>query len=672
MTDDVVTEQECAVDAARAFAGPLSINAEDRTVEVIWTTGKRAKNYITGVGAVLEELEVSPAAVRMGGLASGNAPVFDSHRKDSVRSQIGRVVSARIEGKRGIATLQFSAASDVEPLWQRVVDGTVRSVSVGYRIHKYQQVKAGADTVYRITDWEPFEISIVPIPADDGAVIRSAPVEPAQFVAVEPSEAAAEPLAPVEAARAETIATSTIAAPAAYQEQTMTDQVTTAAPATVAAPNAEAIRAEAVSAERARIAGIEEALRAAQPVLGEAGIAAVRAEALGGEMDGAAVRLRLFDLMAKAVPVVSGAQRVQMGASGDDPAVIRDAMAEALAVRMKSSYQPKGERFREWAGVRPSDMVRDLMAARGERDIPRNPVLLAERSFHTTSDFPLLLSSALNKVLLADYAQAVPTYRMFMARRNFNDFKAHSFLRAGDFPALTALGEGGEIQTGTISEGREQITMATYARGVRVTRQMLVNDDLGAFGDFAGMIGRRVVDYENALAFAIVTAGSGAGPNLADGNAVFTTGRGNRSASGAAIEVATLSTARASLRARTSPDGLKLNLAPRYLLTGPAYETIAWQFTSAQYVPATAATTNPFRGVYEPLVDANITGNNWYLLADPAAAPVYVYGFLNGAEGPQVRTTNPPGTDGAVQVDVWMDFACGAIDWRGGWFNAGG
>ncbi len=667
---DPVTDNASPFDAARAMASPLSINEEARTVDVVWTTGKRAKNYLPGSGAVWEELDVSPNAIRMNGLASGNAPVFDSHRKDSVRDQVGRVVSARLDGKRGVATLQFSAASDVEPLWQRVKDGTIRSVSVGYRIHKYQQVKDKTETVYRVTDWEPYEISIVSIPADDGAVIRAAGAQD-ESSAADPviADAAIE----IEQSRDAALDETTLppAALTASQEQTLTDKVEAAAPEIVADNNAEAIRAAAVTAERARIAGIEEVLRSALPVLGEAGVAELRSAAMAGEMDAAAVRGAAFDRIARAQPVIRGTQSVQMGASGDDPSVIRNAMAEALAARMSHTYKPTNERHREWSGVRVSDMVRDLMVARGESNVPRSAVQLAERSFHTSSDFPLLLSSALNKVLLSDYAQASPTYRMFMGRRNFNDFKAHSFLRAGDFPALETLGEGGEIKMGTISEGREQVTLATYARGVRVTRQMLVNDDLGAFSDFSSMIGRRVSDYENALAFAVVTAGSGAGPNLADGNAVFTTGRGNRSASGAVIDLTTLGAARQSLRSRTSPDGLRLNLSPRYLLTGPAYETVAWQFTSAQFVPATAGTANPFRGVYEPIVDANIAGNNWYLFADPVAAPVYIYGFLDGAEGPQVRTTNPQNSDGAVQVDVWMDFACGAIDWRGGFFNAG-
>jgi hypothetical protein len=58
----------------------------------------------------------------------------------------------------------------LEPLWQRVADGTLRSVSVGYRVHRYETVTDPRDgTVHRAVDWEPYEISVVPIPVDPAA-----------------------------------------------------------------------------------------------------------------------------------------------------------------------------------------------------------------------------------------------------------------------------------------------------------------------------------------------------------------------------------------------------------------------------------------------------------------------------------------------------------------------
>jgi len=52
------------------------------------------------------------------------------------------------------ARLQFSAAADVEPLWQRIADGTLRAVSIGYRVHRYDQRPdpASGEMIYRAVD----------------------------------------------------------------------------------------------------------------------------------------------------------------------------------------------------------------------------------------------------------------------------------------------------------------------------------------------------------------------------------------------------------------------------------------------------------------------------------------------------------------------------------------
>ena len=166
-----------AVDARRLMpstGGPLSLNRASRSVEVIWSTGVRSRNFVQPHGWIMEELDMAPSAVRMDVLRSGRAPVLDTHRRDGAAHVLGRVVAARIEGGRGYATLQFSTAADVEPVWHRVVDGTLRSVSAGYRVHRYEQRRegAGGETIFRAVDWEPYEISMVPVPIDYEAMVR--------------------------------------------------------------------------------------------------------------------------------------------------------------------------------------------------------------------------------------------------------------------------------------------------------------------------------------------------------------------------------------------------------------------------------------------------------------------------------------------------------------------
>lgn len=664
---------------SRAVRAPMTVDEQARTVEVIFSAGTRSPNYIPGLGMVLEELDMSPNAVRMGSLTGGDAPVLDTHRRSGVRDIIGRVVTARIERGRGYATLKISDADDVQPIWQRIVDGSLRHVSVGYEVRKYEPLRgSGGETVYRAVDWQPREISFCAVPVDPHAAVRSEADGAERAPAIEiitdevPADASAQTRA-AEGHPASSGFTTHHAEEASMAESPIQAPEIPAVTATAApAVNEDAVR----SAERARIVSLREAGEAAGSILERAAIAEVETMAVSEGWSADRFRAALLD------KAVAGGQRVtaptltpvsQMGRSGDDPAAIVSAMATALAVRSMPQLAAKeaDQRWREYASLRPTDMLIELAAARGERVGPRDRLKLIERSFHTTSDFPMLLENAGNKMLEAGYAAAAPSYRSFFGRRPFNDFKAHTFLTAGDFPALAELAEGGEITAGTISEKRERITPKTYARQVRITRQALINDDLGAFSDFGTMIGRRVADYENALAYALVNTATGNGPTLAEGAAaVFTTGRGNKASAGGAIAESTLDTAFAGMMGQTSLDGIKLNIQPAILLTGAAYRGAAIRYTTRIIQPDSGANVGLYSNL-TPVSDANIVGNRWYLFADPAVAPVYVYGYVGGQEGPQVRVHQyVPGTDG-MAVEVVHDFAVGAIDYRGGWFNPG-
>ncbi|MFL1463485.1 prohead protease/major capsid protein fusion protein [Roseococcus sp. DSY-14] len=668
--------------AQRALAAPATVDRAARTVEVVWSTGARARNFVPALGLITEELEMSPNAVRMEALRSGQAPVLDTHRRGGARDVLGRVTAARLERGRGYATLQFSTAADVEPVWQRIADGTLRAVSVGYRVHRYEPRPDAStgETVHRAVDWEPFEISVVPVPVDRDAAVRGEAPQGAPAVAIEPALPDEEPIMP-ETTPAEPAAAPSAppsAAPSTTPPQETSVTTTPSAPAPeptrAAAPDLDDVRAEAQRAERERIAGIDAAIEAARALVPADRIQPIRTEAVERGWSADQVRRALFDLLVTTAPKPSVPARPESGPGHDDPAMLIDAMAEALAARSMPGYQAQGTgRHAEFMGWRPSDMIGELLRARGERSVPRNPTLLAERAFHTTSDFPLLLSAAANKMLLAAYQPAQPTYRQIFLRRDFRDFKPHRHLRVGDFPTLLPLLENGEIQAGTMSESQEIVLLQTFARRIRVTRPMLVNDDLGAFTDFAAAIGRRVADFENATAYGLLNSANGDGPTLTTGNAaVFGTGaaRANKAGAGSALDLGGLATGRAAIMRQKTLDGLPIAVGSSMrLLVGPNQELPARQLTVSVAATQTS-NANVFAGFVQPLVEPLIQNNRWYLFSDPLSAPVYVYGYLNGAEGPQVTTGPVSGVDG-VEVSVIFDFGVGAIDWRGAWFNPG-
>lgn len=157
---------------------PSSWNAERRTVDVCWTTGARAANILALTGEIIEEeLDTRPGAVRLDRLNNG-APVLADHA-NALGRQIGVVVpgSARIEGGRGYATVQLSDQPAIAPIVADIAAGIIRNVSVGYHTHAWEVTGSagGGPDVWRAVDWEPMEISFVPIPVDAGAQVRSNP-----------------------------------------------------------------------------------------------------------------------------------------------------------------------------------------------------------------------------------------------------------------------------------------------------------------------------------------------------------------------------------------------------------------------------------------------------------------------------------------------------------------
>lgn len=385
------------------------------------------------------------------------------------------------------------------------------------------------------------------------------------------------------------------------------------------------------------------------------------------------VRTRAFDSMAAR----DGQQPIAPAHRGrqDDTETRRRAMQEALEIGLA----PSGSRQAEPSAAARQFMgfsIIDLAAERlGERRVPgdfgaREQIL--RRAFHSTSDFPLIFEGALNTSLAARYALQNPTYRRIARQRSYTDFRDHNTVRAGDFPDLQPVNpEGGEIKAGTFSESKEKTAVKAYGVRVDFSRQMLVNDRLNALVQVLNDRGAAVARFEDRTFYAMMLSGAGAdGPTLLDtARQVFNTTDKTKAGAGAAIGIASLSEGRAALRKRVSKDKAELELVARILLVGPDKETEAQQII-APIQAQQAGNVNPFSGTLELVVTAKIVGNPWFMFASPDEAPCFEWGLLDGYTAPRFRTENPFGVQG-VSMSLEHDFGCGAIDFRGGWKNAG-
>lgn len=146
-----------------------SANKEERTLDLSFSSEEPVERWFG-----TEVLDHSQQSVRLGRLNSGG-PLLLGHNPDM---QIGVNEKAEIgTDRKGRAVVRFGKSPLAEEVFQDVIDGIRRNVSVGYGIHEMvlEEEKEGKG-FYRATDWEPYEISIVAIPADNSVGVgRSAP-----------------------------------------------------------------------------------------------------------------------------------------------------------------------------------------------------------------------------------------------------------------------------------------------------------------------------------------------------------------------------------------------------------------------------------------------------------------------------------------------------------------
>ena len=591
----------------RANLAPASADRDARTVEVIWSTGAPVRRRDMA-GQYIERLSLAPEAVDLTRLQG--ASVLDAHRQSAVRDVLGNVQSAAVDGQRGTAMIRFSARPEVEPLWQDVLSGILRHVSVGYSVEDWSETTENGARVLTAVRWTPHEISLVPTPADPGAHIR--------------------------------------------MENNMPDDIRS----TVANDNGANTRATINTEIRsiAHIAGLDQAW-------------------IDGQIDAAAdadtARHAAFDALAsRSAPTIRTEQvRVEIGESQDDPALRARQMGEALYARINPRHQ-LSDPARRYAYATPVDMAKELLTLRGESTMALSPASLVTRALHTTSDFPIILGDTVGRVLRDAYQAAPSGIRRLGRQTTARDFRSVNKIMLGEAPLLEKLNEHGEIKAGTMAEAREAYKIETWAKKIGITRQVLVNDDIGAFSDLARRMGQGAAETEARILVTLLEANSGNGPTLSDTKALFHVDHGNKAGSGAAISDTSLSAARLALRTQKGIDGRIIRVTPKNLLVPPALETVAEKWL-ATIAPATAADVNPFSGAMSLVVEPRLSSaTRWYVTADPGEIDGLEFAYLSGNEGPQVESRSGWDVDG-VEIRVILDFGAGFIDHRGWFQNAG-
>lgn len=630
---------------------------EGATAEMVFSTGAPVRRYSwRNDEEYIEVLSLDPKHVRMARIEAGIVPMLDSHRSwDGIDGVIGVIEAGAVDGKRATAAVRFDVdgARGAEA-HRKVKARIVRAVSVGYVVHQYTRTPGKSDRelpTYLATDWEPMEVSLVPIPADPTAQMR------AQQTRMFPCE----------------IRNAADAVPS--KDDAMDEEEKKLKEAQAAAERAAAAQAE--RDERARQEQIRLRCRAARMTeefaddLCRRGVPLV--EAFGAIVDEVARR----DAASGAAAINTRAAVVETVV--DEAETRQAAMTEALLHRAAPHRYTLTPAARQYRGMTLVDMARDALQVCGgqtrgmsQREVAvtalnLNPDLRTRAGAMGTSDFPLVLGSTVNRSLRDAFELAPRTFTAWARPAVARDFREMARVAMSELSVFQKVNEAGEYKVLSMSDKREKYALGKYGGVVPITWEAIINDDLDAFGRLPQQLAEEAAATQSDVVYAILSANAA----MADGVALFHADHANLAGSGGAISVATLGAARAAMRKQKGPNNARfLNVMPTFLLVGADKETEAAQTLSAVVANAAANVNPEFVRSLQQITEPRITGNVWYLAASNARIDTVEFATLEGEGDVFTETRYGFEVDG-VQVKARMPFAAKAIDHRGMYKNPG-
>jgi phage head maturation protease len=653
-----------------------SINEEDRTIECVFSTGQLVQHPVRHNDRwqyMQTRLVLTAEACDLTQAEKGVIPVLDNHYCYETQAILGNVQKITIGNNEARGVLKFSQADSVKDIWQKVSDGSLRQVSIGFEVMeqelRIEQNDKGEDIeVMHFTKWRPMEISMVAIGADRGAMTQAAALR--QTEALSPNSAAtvAEPASQPPAADGPLSSTQEEADMPENETQTAAEPAVTtqAAPAPQTQQSDNTQTQAAVVAERGRIAGIQRT--GAQ--LGTSAELIQQAIDKGTSLD---------DFRATAIEAFAEAGQTQTQGIGGPRATVtadgQDRFRQGALLGLMGRAGMEGGERNEFTGQTLSELARQSLHV-SNATIPMDRTQMVGAAFtqsgaHGTSDFSNVLINLMGKAALKGWESAEETYELWTNEGVLTDFKPSRRVGLGLMDALPEVKEGANYKFGTVGDRGETITLATYGRMLRITRQAIINDDLMLFTKLPADMARAAKRTIGNLVYAVLTSN----PNMSDGTALFHADHNNLAASGAAPSVTTLSAARtAMMTQKEKADGDALNIRPAYFIVPAALETSATELMNNVVNPEAQKghARNPIANMAQVVADARLDAHSataWYLAAGKSFDTIEV-AYLDGNKTPFIEEQAGWSSDG-VEVKVRMDAGVAPLEYRTLYKNAG-
>lgn len=568
--------------------------------------------------------------------SNGLGTVLFNHDRDAV---VGHIEKVWLEDNRGKALVRFDTDEQSETIFQKVQSGTLQGVSVGYAIYRYE-VLEDEDTkstngrfngpAYVVTDWEPLEISIVSVPADPTVGVGRSAEEIHTSIDTQEDNTRMDQektleVQGVKSTPVETGITQEDLQKAMEQERKRTSEITAlfrdfdvegADEAIVMGVSVDEARAMVMDQLRARNKGVS-------VTMGEAESDKFRAAAQDAV------------LMAAGIPVADAAPGAQ------------ELRGHSLVELARESLQREG-----------------LHANFGDN------MELARQAINSTSTFPAIMSNLANKSVMTGFNEAETTFQIWAGKGSNRDFKEAARVALSEAGNLELVPEGGQFPHDSLGEASARTKVATYGKLFSLTRQAIINDDLGLFSKIATKYGSAAKRLVNKMVYAQLTGNV----KMQDNIALFDTKHGNVAGTGEALSVKAIAKAITAMRRQKGITGdATLNITPKYLVVPPELEMTAYQIvnSTAAVDGVNSGVVNPYKGRFVVVADAELTDPDaWYLVADASQHDTIEVTYLNGVETPRLETRQGFDVDG-IEYKVAFDCGVSALDFRGVFKNAG-
>lgn len=568
---------------------------------------------------------------------NGLGTVLFNHDRDAV---VGHVEKVWLEDNRGKALVRFDTDEQSETIFQKVQSGTLQGVSVGYAIYRYEVLEDEETKstngrfngpAYVVTDWEPLEISIVSVPADATVGVGRSAEEIHTSIDTQEDNTRMDPK---EILKTEEEVKSTPVETGITQEDLQ----------------------KAMEQERKRTSEITALFRDFD-VEG-----ADEAIVMGVSVDEA--RAMVMDQLRARNKGVS----VTMGEAESDKfrAAAQDAVLMAAGIPVADAA-PGANELRGYSMI---ELARESLQRENVKANFGDNMELARQAINSTSTFPAIMSNLANKSVMTGFNEAETTFQIWAGKGSNRDFKEAARVALSEAGNLELVPEGGQFQQDFLGEASARTKVATYGKLFSLTRQAIINDDLGLFSKIATKYGSAAKRLVNKMVYAQLTGNV----KMQDNVALFDAKHGNVATTGEALSVKAIAKAITAMRRQKGITGdATLNITPKYLVVPPELEMVAYQIvnSTAAVDGVNSGVVNPYKGRFVVVADAELTDPDaWYLVADATQHDTIEVTYLNGVETPRLETRQGFDVDG-IEYKVAFDCGVSALDFRGVFKNAG-